>query len=64
MVIAAMFGQRSEAVKMAPDLKEAADWHHRIYRAIREHKPEDAQLAMQDHLKCAHEVWKQVTESS
>jgi GntR family transcriptional repressor for pyruvate dehydrogenase complex len=58
MVIGAMFGPRLEAAQPVPDLKEAAEWHQRIYRAIREHNPETAQAAMRDHLSRAHGVWK------
>lgn len=50
MVATILFDYRSKTVKRATDLKESAEQHHRIYRAIREHNPEAARLAMRVHL--------------
>ena len=50
MVVAAMYGAFRADPNRPSDLKEVAEWHHRIYRAIRERKPAEAQQAMRDHL--------------
>ena len=50
MVAAILFDYRSKTVKRATDLKDSAEQHHNIYRAIREHDPEAARQAMRQHL--------------
>jgi GntR family transcriptional repressor for pyruvate dehydrogenase complex len=58
MVVTAMYDARKETVRRARDLKEAAEWHRRIYRAVREHKIEDARDNMREHLvhsRAAHQ---------
>lgn len=50
MVAAVLYDVRSKTVKRARDLKESAEMHRRIYRAIRERNPEAARNAMRDHL--------------
>lgn len=50
MVAAILFDTRSKTVKRARDLKESAEQHHNIYRAMRERDPEAARKAMYDHL--------------
>lgn len=50
MVAAILFDYRSKTVKRATDLKDSAEQHHNIYRAIREHNPELARQAMRVHL--------------
>jgi GntR family transcriptional repressor for pyruvate dehydrogenase complex len=50
MVATILFDSRSKTVKRAKDLKQSAEQHHNIYRAMREHDPEAAQRAMHDHL--------------
>lgn len=50
MVATILFDYRSKTVKRATDLKESAEQHHNIYRALREHDPEAARRAMRDHL--------------
>ncbi len=50
MVAAILFDYRSKTVKRASDLKDSAEQHHNIYRAIREHDPEAARQAMRIHL--------------
>ena len=42
MVATILFDSRSKTVKRATDLKESAEQHHNIYRAMREHDPEAA----------------------
>jgi GntR family transcriptional repressor for pyruvate dehydrogenase complex len=50
MVATILFEVRSKTVKRARDLKESAEMHRNIYRAIRERNPEAAREAMRDHL--------------
>lgn len=50
MVATILFDSRSKTVKRARDLKESAEQHHNIYRALRERDPEAARRAMYDHL--------------
>src|SRR5262249_6340421 len=50
MVATILFDYRSKTVKRATDLKESAEQHHNIYRAIREHNVEAAREAMRIHL--------------
>ena len=53
MVATILFDVRSKTVKRATDLKESAEMHRRVYRAIRDRNTEAAQQAMCDHLKAA-----------
>ena len=50
MVATILFDSRSKTVKRAKDLKQSAEQHHNIYRAMRDHNPEAARQAMHDHL--------------
>jgi GntR family transcriptional regulator, transcriptional repressor for pyruvate dehydrogenase complex len=50
MVATILFEVRSKTVKRAKDLKESAEMHRHIYRAIRERNPEAARNAMREHL--------------
>jgi GntR family transcriptional repressor for pyruvate dehydrogenase complex len=50
MVASILFEYRSKTVKRATDLKDSAEQHHNIYRAIREHDQEAARQAMRYHL--------------
>lgn len=50
MVATILFDSRSKTVKRAKDLKESAEQHRNIYRAMREHDPVAARKAMHDHL--------------
>jgi GntR family transcriptional regulator, transcriptional repressor for pyruvate dehydrogenase complex len=50
MVATILYDHRSKTVKRARDLKQSAEQHHNIYRAMREHDPEAARKAMHDHL--------------
>ncbi|HLM55447.1 MAG TPA: FadR/GntR family transcriptional regulator [Pyrinomonadaceae bacterium] len=57
MVATILFETRIKTVKRATDLKESAEMHRHIYRAIREHNPEAAREAMHDHLIRAKMAW-------
>ncbi len=50
MVATILFDARSKTVKRAKDLKQSAEQHHNIYRAMREHDAVGARKAMHDHL--------------
>lgn len=50
MVATILFDSRSKTVHRALDLKQSAEQHHNIYRAMRERDPEAARWAMHDHL--------------
>lgn len=50
MVAKILFEARRKTVHLASDLKESAEMHRQIYRAVREGKPEAARLAMREHL--------------
>jgi GntR family transcriptional repressor for pyruvate dehydrogenase complex len=50
MIATILFDNRSKTVKRAKDLKQSAEQHHNIYRAMRERDPELARRAMHDHL--------------
>ncbi|MEZ5426910.1 MAG: FadR/GntR family transcriptional regulator [Pyrinomonadaceae bacterium] len=50
MVATILFETRSKTVHRALDLKESAEQHHQIYRAIRAHDSEAARQAMRNHL--------------
>ena len=52
-ITANLYGDRSKTVQNAQDLKEAAEMHREIYRAIRSHNPIHARQTMEQHLKMA-----------
>jgi GntR family transcriptional repressor for pyruvate dehydrogenase complex len=62
MVAAVLFDERLKTVRRAHDLKESADMHRRIYRAIRDRSPDAARIAMRNHLVLAQKA--QESESS
>lgn len=56
MVVSILFDVRSKTVHRAHDLKESAEMHRQIFRAIREGKTEAARNAMRDHLLLAQKA--------
>ena len=56
MVAAVLLDARRKTVRRAHDLKESAEMHRTIYRAIRDRNPEAAQDAMRDHLLLAQKA--------
>ncbi len=56
MVATILFDVRSKTVKRARDLRESAEMHRHIYRAVREKNPEAARAAMRDHLMLAQKA--------
>jgi GntR family transcriptional repressor for pyruvate dehydrogenase complex len=53
MVSAQFYELRRETIEHARDLRESAEMHRRIYRAIRSRNPEAARAAMDEHLRAA-----------
>ncbi|MGA9767442.1 MAG: FadR/GntR family transcriptional regulator [Blastocatellia bacterium] len=65
MVATILFDVRRKTVNRAHDLKESAEMHRQIYRAIRDRNPEEARLAMRDHLLLAQKAQEsEETDSS
>lgn len=64
MVATILFEYRSKTVKRATDLKESAEQHHNIYRALRDRNPEAAEQAMHDHLIETQKAQRLEAESS
>lgn len=52
-VTSSMYDKRRKTVEHAIDLRESAEMHREIYRAIRARHPEDARRLMEQHLKMA-----------
>jgi GntR family transcriptional repressor for pyruvate dehydrogenase complex len=56
MVATILLDVRSKTVKRAKDLKESAEMHRQIYRAIRDHDSDAARSAMHNHLVLAQKA--------
>lgn len=52
-VTSSMYDKRRRTVERAIDLRESADMHRQIYRAIRARKPAEARKLMEQHLRMA-----------
>jgi len=52
-VTSSMYDQRRKTVERATDLRESAEMHREIYRAIRARKPVEARKLMEQHLRLA-----------
>jgi GntR family transcriptional repressor for pyruvate dehydrogenase complex len=52
-ITSALYDRRRRTVEHAIDLRESAEMHREIYRAIRARKPEDARALMDRHLRMA-----------
>lgn len=52
-VTSSMYDKRRKTVERATDLRESAEMHREIYRAVRAHKPQDARRMMEQHLRMA-----------
>jgi GntR family transcriptional regulator, transcriptional repressor for pyruvate dehydrogenase complex len=52
-ITANLYENRSKTVANAVDLKESAEMHREIFRAIRSHNPAQARHAMEQHLNMA-----------
>jgi GntR family transcriptional repressor for pyruvate dehydrogenase complex len=56
MVATILYDMRSKTIKRAKDLKESAEMHRQVYRAIRERNAEAARNAMREHLMRAQKA--------
>ncbi len=52
-ITANLYDNRRLTVENSQDLKESAEMHREIYRAIRSHNPPQAKLTMEQHLNLA-----------
>jgi GntR family transcriptional repressor for pyruvate dehydrogenase complex len=52
-LIANLYERRRETIQNAIDIKESAEMHREIFRAIRSHNPAQARRAMEEHLNMA-----------
>jgi GntR family transcriptional repressor for pyruvate dehydrogenase complex len=52
-ITANLYEDRSKTIANAQDLKQSAEMHREVYRAIRSHNPIQARLAMEQHLNLA-----------
>jgi GntR family transcriptional regulator, transcriptional repressor for pyruvate dehydrogenase complex len=52
-ITSSMYDNRRKTVERATDLRESAEMHREIYRAIRSHKPQEARDLMEKHLRMA-----------
>lgn len=52
-VTSSMYDKRRKTVERAIDLRESAEMHREIYRAVRARKPADARRLMEQHLRMA-----------
>ena len=55
-VTSTMYDKRRKTVERATDLRESAEMHREIYRAIRAKKPEEARDLMEKHLRMAQKA--------
>jgi GntR family transcriptional regulator, transcriptional repressor for pyruvate dehydrogenase complex len=52
-VTSSMYDKRRKTVERATDLRESAEMHREIYRAVRAHKTDEARELMEKHLRLA-----------
>jgi GntR family transcriptional repressor for pyruvate dehydrogenase complex len=64
MVAAQFYEHRRRTVGRARDLRESAELHRKIYRAVRSGHPEAAREAMAEHLKRAQHAQARETAKS
>ncbi|HEY6489016.1 MAG: FadR/GntR family transcriptional regulator [Terracidiphilus sp.] len=55
-VTSSMYDKRRKTVERATDLRESAEMHREIYRAIRARKPAEARQLMEKHLRMAQKA--------
>ena len=63
-ITANLYEYRSKTVVNAVDLKESAEMHREIYRAIRSHNPAQARTTMEQHLNLARIAQASEAEAS
>lgn len=64
MVSAVMYDRRRATIARAHDFTESLAMHQRIYRAVRQHKADEARAAMQEHLLLAHQAYRTEEEGA
>jgi len=52
-ITSAIYEKRRKTVERSTDMRESAEMHREIYRAIRARKPEEARKLMDEHLRMA-----------
>jgi GntR family transcriptional repressor for pyruvate dehydrogenase complex len=55
-VTSSMYDKRRRTVERATDLRESAEMHREIYRAIRAHRAQEARQLMEEHLRKAEKA--------
>ncbi len=55
-ITSALYDKRRKTVERSTDLRESAEMHREIYRAIRAHKSSEARRLMEEHLRLAKEA--------
>lgn len=55
-ITSALYDKRRKTVERSTDLRESAEMHREIYRAIRAHKAAEARRLMEEHLRMAKEA--------
>ena len=55
-IASALYDRRRKTAERSLDLRDSAEMHREIYRAIKAHKPAEAQRLMEDHLRAAKEA--------
>jgi GntR family transcriptional repressor for pyruvate dehydrogenase complex len=55
-ITSALYDKRRKTVIRSIDLRESAEMHRKIYRAIRAHDPIKARKLMEQHLRMAHKA--------
>lgn len=58
MVSAVMYDRRRDTIGRAHDFNESLGMHQRLYRAIRNHKPDEARATMHEHLLLAQRAYR------
>ena len=57
MVSAVMYERRRETIERAHDFSESLELHRQVYRAIRARQPEEARIAMREHIRLAQQAF-------
>jgi GntR family transcriptional regulator, transcriptional repressor for pyruvate dehydrogenase complex len=55
-ITSALYDKRRKTVERSTDLRESAEMHRELYRAIRAHKSAEARRLMEQHLRMAKEA--------
>ncbi len=55
-ITSALYDRRRKTVERSTDLRESAEMHREIYRAIKAHKSAEARRLMEEHLRAAKEA--------